>query len=81
MPKIEIAKKLVSTVVSYGSGIIVYSIIRNNLPDDLPPHKQAAVAVASFAVGGMVADAASTYTDKLIDETVAAYIEVKEARK
>lgn len=77
MTKTKFAKTAVRYVVAYGTGIIVRSIIENNVPDDHQAPNQVAIAVASFAIGGAVSEAAGTYTDNLIDELVTAHEKVK----
>lgn len=70
--KTAIAKKVVRIIVQFGAGTVVHAIISNNVDttDASVAHK-VSVPVASYALGGMVANAAGDYTDKLIDEMVA----------
>lgn len=67
MTKREIVKRVVGVVVQAGTGIVVNGIIRNNVPTTHPVVK-VAVGVASFAIGGVVAGAAQSYSDATIDE-------------
>jgi hypothetical protein len=67
--KIAIAKKIVSTIVGFGTGKIVHDIIANNVPTDNTAQK-VSVASASFVIGTMAVDATSSYTDAKIDEIV-----------
>lgn len=69
MKKIEITKKVVRYIASYGSGIIVTSIINNNVrPQRID--QQVGVVVAGFAVGSAVGEVAGNQTDKIIDDLV-----------
>jgi hypothetical protein len=67
MDFLAITKKAVTFVVAVGVSKIVHDIIENNVAAEKPHHK-VAVPVASLAIGGVVADAASEYTDRTIDE-------------
>jgi hypothetical protein len=67
MEIVAIAKKAVQFAVQVGVSKIVHDIIANNVEMEKVHHK-VAVPVASFAIGGAVADAASNYTDMFIDE-------------
>jgi hypothetical protein len=78
MTKIELTKKIVSNVAMYGSGIITYQIIRNNLPANLSLPKKAAVFVASVVIGSMVADRIDTESNKLVDDFVRMYYDLRE---
>lgn len=74
MPKLTRAmtKKIIGYVVGYGSGVITYGIIRNNVsPDRID--RQIAAQVAAFALGGLVCEAAVNYSDRIIDDFFAAY--------
>jgi len=80
MTKTNVAKNAVKLVVQFGTGMILHAIVKNNLEDyDTNPAQQTAVLVAEFAIGGVVAEAASAYTDKFIDELTAPYIKEKPA--
>lgn len=67
MTKRDVTKKIVGVVVRYGSGVIVYgaigAIVRPTRID-----LKIGVAAASFALSGVVAEAAANYTDNLIDD-------------
>jgi hypothetical protein len=67
--KITIAKKLVSVAVGFGTSCIVKGIIEHNV-DATTPASKVSVAVAGFAIGGVVAEASSNYTDELIESVV-----------
>lgn len=72
----EISKKIVSALVQYGTGTIVYSIIQKNVDTDRIDHK-IAVGASSIALGGLVSDAASQRSDKLVDEIFDRIAEIK----
>lgn len=72
MTKIEIAKKIATTIVSIGSGKITTAIIKNNVPLNTITDK-VTVVTASVVIGSMVGDATSDYTDRKIDEAIAWY--------
>lgn len=80
MKIIAIAKKTVSFAVTVGVSKIVHDIIANNVEMEKIHHK-VAVPVASFAIGGAVADAASNYTDMFIDEIADAVVQIKDRFK
>jgi hypothetical protein len=80
MDIVAIAKKTVSFVVAVGVSKIVHDVIENNVEPENTAHK-VAVPVASFAIGGAVAGAASTYTDGFIDEIVELVAQFKKAPK
>lgn len=72
MTKRQITKKIVGTVTKYGTGIVIYSVIRNEVAAERLDQK-VGVAVASFVLANMVADAAEKYTDKTVDEIFDAF--------
>lgn len=76
MDIVAIAKKATSFVVAVGVSKIVNDIIANNVVVEKPYHK-VAVPVASLAIGGVVADAASEYTDNFIDEIAGLVVQFK----
>lgn len=76
MNKLTIAKKLVSTVVGIGTGIIVKGIIENNT-DTTTALQKVTVASASTVIGFAAADAVTVYTDSKIDELVALWKKVR----
>jgi len=67
MSKLAIFKKAVSIAVGFGASTIVNQIIANNVAIE-KPHQKVTVPLASIAIGGVVADASSDWTDALIDE-------------
>ena len=69
MKKIEIAKKIISTIVGIGTAKIVKDIIENNVDID-NRYQQVTVGTASVAIGYAVSDYTSAYTDDKIDELV-----------
>lgn len=70
MTKLALAKNAASLVVGLSTTRVVGQIIRNNVDDPESITDQVAIASASFAIGGVVADAAREYTDKTIDQVV-----------
>lgn len=76
MSKRETTKKIVGWIVQYGTGTIVYGIIRNNIAPTRIDHK-IGVGAASLAIGGVVADAAVKYSDQLVDELFDAFDKLK----
>ena len=76
MTKRDTAKKVVGLVAQYGTGVIVYGLIKNNVvPGN--PIQAVGVFVGSIAIGGIVSDAATKYTDNLIDSVFDGIDEVK----
>ena len=69
MKKIEIAKKIISTIVGIGTAKIVKDIIENNVDID-NRYQTVTVGTASVAIGYAVSDYTSAYTDSKIDEMV-----------
>lgn len=63
----ETTKKIVGFVAQYGSGIVIGSTIKALVPTPRIDQK-IAVAVASFMIGGVVAKAAKTYSDGIVDD-------------
>lgn len=76
MNKIAALKKTVTIVIGVGVSKIVNDIIANNVEIE-KAHQKVTVPVASFAIGGAVADASSKYTDTMIDEIVDAWQKIK----
>ena len=67
MSKLAIFKKAVSIAVGIGTSTIVNQIIANNVVIE-KPHQKVTVPLAAIAIGGVVADASSNWTDNIIDE-------------
>lgn len=76
MDKRELTKKIVKYVVGYGTGIVINGIINSNVEPDRIDQK-IAVGVASLAIGGVIAEAASDYTDRRIEELFDKFEEAK----
>lgn len=76
MKKIDILKNAVKLLVHAGASKIVHDIIAHNVDMEKTHHK-VTVPVASFAIGGAVADAASAHTDGLIDELANFWNQIK----
>lgn len=75
MTKIKVAKDIATSIVGLSTARVVNQIIRNNVDEVETPADKVVVLAASFAIGGMVADAARDYTDATIDKSVAWYRE------
>lgn len=67
MSKLALLKKAVSIAVGFGASTIVNQIISNNVVIE-KPHQKVTVPLAAIAIGGVVADASSDWTDALIDD-------------
>jgi hypothetical protein len=72
MTKIEIAKRVLATAASLGSGKIVHEIVKNNVTTTTQL-ETVTVAVGSFAIGGAVANVAKDHMNRTVDEVVAAF--------
>lgn len=70
MNYLALTKKIVSTVVGFGTSMIVHDIIANNVDTSTMPRK-AAVGSASLVIGMAAADYTKEYTDRQIDELFA----------
>lgn len=70
MSKLDLAKAAAKTTVGWSASFVIGSIIRNNAT---PATKiqEVELLVGSFVLGSMVAELASEYTDRQIDNTVA----------
>lgn len=73
---VAIAKKTVYVAIQIGVGKIVHDLIENNVETEKIHHK-VAVPVAAYAIGGVVAEASSDYTDRMIDELVNVIDQIK----
>lgn len=76
LTKLEITKKIASTVVGVGAGKIVGNIILNNLPSGGIVTKITVLA-GSIVIGMMASDATANYTSAKIDEAVAMWNNAK----
>jgi hypothetical protein len=70
--KREVSKKTVAILAEYGAAIIASQIIRSNVTATRID-KRVAVAVASFALGGVLAASASKYIQRFIDDLFEEY--------
>lgn len=79
MDKRKATKNILRLVTEYGTGIIVTAFIKNNVaPSRID--KKISVAVAGFALGGLVANKAGKYMDAFVDELFDAYEKAKASR-
>lgn len=74
MTKLDLFKKAVSVAVGFGASAIVNQIIANNVVIE-KRHQKVTIPLASIAIGGVVADASSDWTDSMIDEAAALWTE------
>lgn len=79
--KTRAAKFVARTVVGSGVGLIVKDIITNNTNLPEGRYQKVAVIAGSVVIGMMVKDASKAYVDSQIDDTVAAFNEVKAKMK
>lgn len=70
MKSIAIAKKIVTTIVGFGTAKIIKDMIENNVDTDTV-YQKVTVGSASVAIGYAVSETTSEYTDRKIDEAVA----------
>lgn len=78
MNNILIAKTAVRILASAGTGIIVGTVVKNNVTTTNIV-STIAVRTGAFALGGVAGDASAAYTDKLIDETVGVFKAIKKS--
>jgi len=67
MSKLAIFKRAVSIAVGIGASAIVNQIIANNVVIE-KPHQKVTIPLASLAIGGVLADVSTDWTDAIIDE-------------
>jgi hypothetical protein len=68
--KLDITKRVASTIVGLGTTKIVNDIVRNNTDTETTADK-VKVTAGALVIGSMAADATSSYTDRKIDEIAA----------
>lgn len=76
---LDLLKTATRVVVSLGSGAIVGTIVKNNLPDPTTINK-ITVPVSTFALGGVVGSKAGQYTDAFIDDIALVVEKIKTAK-
>lgn len=81
MNKLNIVKKSVAAIVSFGAGNIIKQIIENNTEEPENVAVKVTNTAAAYALGSMVGAAVATHTDKLIDQTAAQITEIKHDMK
>lgn len=76
MSKIALAKKIAKPVVGWSVSFAVANIVRNNVA---PKNRiqNAEIWIASIVVGAMVAELAETYSQKMIDDAVNLYKQIR----
>lgn len=77
-PKIQLAKTALGHLAQFGSGTIVYGIIKNNVTTTTTFQK-VTVGVASFALGGVVAGIAKSGMDEIVDDAVKSFTDSTES--
>lgn len=75
---LKILKFVTTSVVSIGAGAVVSNAIKVTTPEELKLLKKVSIAVGGFVISSMVADAASKYTEKQIDEGAEAIKNIKD---
>jgi hypothetical protein len=78
---ITVTKVIATGAASYGAGVIVKNAINMTTPADINTIRKVGIFVGSFAVAGIVSDAASKYTGGIIDQCVDAYEQIKKGTK
>lgn len=81
MNKLDILKKTVSIVVSFGAGNIIKQIIDNNTETPDNAAQKVANTAGAYALGSMVGSAVSNHTDKFIDDAASQLSEIKKDLK
>jgi hypothetical protein len=66
-------KGITGLVVSAGAGAIVTNAIKATTPEDVKTLKKISIVIGTFAVSGVVADAAVKYSNKSFDDVKDAY--------
>lgn len=74
MTKLDLAKAAAKFIVASGTSTIIHTIIKNNVQPQ-NAYQTVTVACSSIALGSMVADVTSRYTEAKIDSAVAWYNE------
>ncbi len=67
--KIQITKAIVGAIVRFGTGSIVYAIVRNNTTPE-SAFEKISIPAGSFVLGGIASDAARQYSERMIDDLV-----------
>lgn len=62
-----VTKNVIGWIAQYGTGIILYHVIKNNVEDVERIDRKIGVGVASIAIGGAAKDAVRSITDAQID--------------
>lgn len=75
MDTFKIVKGISSLAVSVGAGAIVTNAIKATTPEDVKMIKKIVITIGGFAVSGIVADAASRYSNKTFDDAKKTYDE------
>lgn len=77
----DLAKSAVTLVASAGVGAIVTNAIKATTPEDLKIASKIAVVIGTFVASKAVADMASTYCSKQIDEVKSGVSQLKNTVK
>lgn len=79
--KIAIVKTATTLVVGRCVSSVITTVLTNNLDTPEGRKQELELKVASWAIGGMVASAARTYTDKRIDGIVKMHDKIQDRIK
>jgi uncharacterized membrane protein len=77
MNKRKLSKQAVAIITEYGAAIVIAQIIKENVTAPKRIDKRVAVALATFAIGGIVVAAASKYIQGFIDDIYDSYDRIK----
>ncbi len=77
--KRELTKTVVDAVTDYGTTMLLYHVIENNVVKPRRLHNKIALAVFSFAVGSAISELGKKHTDKVIDTIFDTFAEVQKA--
>jgi hypothetical protein len=69
-------KGITGLVVSAGAGTLIANAVKATTPEDVKTLKKISIVVGTFAVSGIVADAATRYSNKTFDDVKQAYDQV-----
>jgi hypothetical protein len=73
----ELTKKILRLTAEYGTGVLVYGLLKENSAPPNKLHQKIAVAVAMFALVGIAVDYSSKYTGEFVDQIFDAYEKLK----
>lgn len=74
---LDIAKMVVSGLVSTGAGAVVGNAIKQSTPEDLKTYKKVSLIIGGWALSGVAASHASAHVSGQIDSTISQVIDLK----